>query len=547
MDLAKNFQNNDYAAINKTFIDSNNNIYTIGTFNTSNFTIENTSIANSSQTPTNPNLQYTDTYITKHDSNGNLIFVKHFSGSTFESLTSITYDGTNNFYVTGYFEGNIVLGQNTHQTTNNESKSFIAKFDLNGNVVWSKMINYHGNSILEYKNGFLYLAGLHSGNTFTYDNFTTPAANYVSVIEGMDKTFIAKLNLSGDAIWLKSSTYNGTTNIVNAHRIGTQLKALTIDNLGNVYLAGFFFCPSTTFGTQTLTKTGTATSANLFLTKYEPNGNFAWALKPATSAHTAVSDLKSDSQNNIYLMGNLSSSSISFGTNTINFPGNTGTFITKYTPAGTVSWLKGGKISSDALPNVGLGLNTFHKMYIDSNDNIHVSGIFSKYINFGNSYTFENADWTSNMFSVKFDSSGNASDFFKIGDVAQSLEIQILKAEGTLLYYLGKLNDPSLTLGSLILENNTGGQNFIAKRDASLGTKEFSKINSIYPNPAKSIVTISNFQENTSCTIFDITGKKIKQMILNQPTFSVENLEKGIYLLQIENDFTKENIKLVKN
>jgi len=544
---AKNFQNNDNSVSNDSFIDSNKNIYQIGNFNSSIFNIGTLQFLNSSEAPPNSNVQYTDTYVTKHDADGNLIYVKHFAGSKHESITSITFDGNNNFYITGYFNGTITLGQNTHSTTNTEGQSFMAKFDLNGNLIWSKEINYHGNSILEYKNGFLYLAGVHTGNTYTYDNLITPSANYVAVVENMDKTFIAKLDLSGNAIWIKSSTYTGSTNIQSQHRIGTQPKGLAIDNNGNVYVAGFFFSPSTTFGTQTLTKTGSSGSANLYIAKYDLNGDFAWALKPTTSAHTAVSDLKIDSQNNIYLMGNISGSSITFGTNTINFPANSGTFIVKYTVTGTVSWLKGGKISSDAQPTIGLGMNYFHKMHIDNNDNIHVAGVFSKYINFGNNYTFENADWTSNMFSIKFDTNGNASNFFKIGNVIQSREVKILNVEGDLLYYSGKLADPTLNLGNIILENSPlNNQSFIAKRQTNLSTEEFTKSFSIYPNPAESLVNISNYEENTILKIFDITGKKVREQVLSEPQFSIQNLAKGIYIVQLENDSNKQHLKLVK-
>lgn len=544
---AKNFQNNDNSISNDSFIDSNKNIYQIGNFNSSVFSIGTFQFLNSSEAPPNSNVQYTDAYIAKHDANGNLVYVKHFTGSKYESITSITFDGNNNFYITGYYNGTITLGQNTYSTTNPEGQSFMAKFDLSGNLIWSKEINYHGNSILEYKNGFLYLAGVHIGNTYTYDNLITPSANYLAVVENMDKTFIAKLDLSGNAIWIKSSTYNGSANIQSQHRIGTQPKGLSIDSNGNVYIAGFFFSLSTTFGTQTLTKTGSNGSANLYIAKYDSNGDFAWALKPTTSAHTSVSDLKIDSQNNIYLMGNISSSSITFGGNTINFPGNSGTFIAKYTTTGTVSWLKGGKISSDAQPTIGLGMNYFHKMYIDSNDNIHVTGVFSKYINFGNNYTFENADWTSNMFSVKFDSNGNASDFFKIGDVIQSREVKILNMEGDLFYYAGKLADPLLNLGNIVLENSSlTTQSFIAKRQANLNTKEFTKSFSIYPNPAESVVNISNFEENATLKIFDSTGKEIKEQVLSQPYFSIQDLAKGIYILQLENNLNKKHFKLIK-
>jgi hypothetical protein len=546
---AKSFQNNDVSALYNTFIDSNKNIYTIGTFNTATSTFETTTLTNSSEAPPNQNVQYTDAYITKHDSNGNLVFVKHFNGSKFDSFSAIAYDGADNFYVTGYYNGNITLGTNTYESQNNETKSFIGKFDLNGNVVWTKPINFHGNSILKYKNGFLYLAGIHSGNTYTYDALVTPSANYAAVVDFMDKTFVAKLDLSGNAIWLKSSTYNGTSSIQNAHRIGTQPKGLTIDNNGNVFIAGSFFSNSTTFGTQTLTRNVATNNANLFIAKYDSAGNFGWASSATTSSgsHSTVSDIQADGLNNVYLTGTIYNSNANFSGSSISFIGNSGSYLTKYTTSGAVSWVKGGRIATDIQPNTSLGSNYFDKIYFDANNNIYVSGVFYGYINFGNNYFVQNPNFIANLFSVKFDQSGVASNYFKIADASQSREVKILDFQGSTYYYTGRLSDPSLTLGTITLQNTSSGQTYIAKRDASLSIDEFTISNSIYPNPATSTVTISNFQENTICTLFDLTGKKVKQISLNQPSFSVEDLANGIYVLQLENDLGKENIKLVKN
>lgn len=544
---AKSFQNNESSAFTNSFIDNNKNIYTVATFNSNNLNIESLQITNSSEA-TPPNAQYTDAYLTKHDSNGNLVFVKHFTGSKFESFSSITFDGNNNFYVTGYYNGTITLGTNSYQAPDFETKSFIAKFDLNGNVIWSKPVNYHGNSILKYKNGFLYLAGIHSGDTYTYDNLVTPSSGYTAVVSSMDKTFIAKLDLLGNAIWLKSSTYNGTASVQGSHRIGTQPRGLDIDNNGNIYVAGHFFSNSTTFGTQTLNRNASTNNANLFIAKYDSSGNFGWASTAVTSSgsHSTVYDLRADGLNNVFLTGTIYNSTANFGGSTISFFGNSGSYLTKYNSSGAVSWVKGGKIATDAQPNTNLGSNIIDKIYFDANNNIYVSGLFYGYINFGNNLYIQNPDFTGNLFSVKFDQSGLASDYLKIADATQSREVKILDMQGSTYYYAGRINDQSLTLGNITLQNNTNGQTFIAKRDTSLSTSEFSKSFGIYPNPANTIVTISNFEENIKCTLFDMTGKKVKEIPLSEPYFSVEDLARGVYVVQIESKSTKESLKLVK-
>ena len=543
----KNFQNNDYAFSN-SFIDNDKNVYTTGNFNTPNFSIENLQFTNSSGTPPNPNVNYTDAYITKHDSNGNLIFAKHFLGSKHESFSSITFDGTGNFYATGYFGGDITLGATTHVAPNLETKSFIAKFDLNGNVIWSKSISYHGNSILKYKNGNLYLTGTHSGNTFSYDNLVTPSADYTAVVDYMDKTIIAKLDLFGNAIWLKSSTYNGTPNIQNSHRLGTQPKGITVDNNGNVYVAGHYFSNSTTFGTQTLNRNAASNNANLFIVKYDNVGTFGWASTATTSSasHSTVYDIQADDLNNVFLTGTVYNSNANFGGSTISFIGNAGSYLAKYNSSGVVSWVKGGRIATDAAPNANLGSNIFDKIYFDSNNNIFISGVFYGFINFGNNYTIQNPNFTGTLFSVKYDQTGIASEYIKIADVAQSREIKILDIEDSTYYYAGKLNDATINLGPITLQNDTGNQTYIAKRDVSLEVGEVLISNSVYPNPTTSFVTISNFQEGMQYKIFDISGKLVKENKLDSPSLIVEELLSGNYILQITNGLLTENLKLVK-
>lgn len=547
------------SAINGCFIDNQKNIYQIGIFNSENFTIGETVIPNSSEVPANPNIKYQDAYITKHDSQGNLVFVKHFLGSKFEGFSSVAYDNNNHFYVTGFYNGTMTVGNQTYQTENNETKSFLAKLDLNGNVIWSKALNYHGNAILKFKDNYLYLAGSHSGDTFTIDNVTTPSTGYTSVVSYMDKTFTAKLDTSGNIVWMKSSTYNGSASINEPHRVGTQPRALDVDSQGNVYVSGVFFCRSTTFGTITLNKSVTNNNANLFITKYDNNGTVAWASSAATgsSAHSAVSDLAIDSNNNIYLTGQIYNSQVSFGGNTLNFIGNQGSFLVKYAPAGNVIWARAAKMATDAQPNTSLGLNSYERLFIDSNSNIHVSGTFIKYINFGNNLVVENTDTNNNLFTIKYDTNGNPSNFYKVAVANSTLQVEILDvAENeNVFYYSGKTSNNLLTLGDFTINNPAFTQlTFLGKRDKRLSVEEHSATNfTVYPNPSQEQMYVTGTglsAENVLFTVYDLNGKKIKSVASKNndtATIEVKDLAQGTYVLKIEGDTIKQNIKFVKS
>ncbi|PZO27392.1 MAG: hypothetical protein DCE86_13290 [Flavobacteriaceae bacterium] len=548
-------------AITDSFMDSQKNIYHIGVFNSETLTIGGTVITNSSEVSPITNAKYQDTYITKHDSDGNLLFVKHFPGSKIDGFTSIAYDNNNHFYVTGYFNGNITLGTNILQSQNDEMKSFLAKLDLNGNVVWSKVMDYHGAPILKFKDNNLYLTGTHTGNTYTIDNITTPSAGYTAVISFMDKVFVAKFDTSGNAIWLKSSTYNGSSSINEPHRVGTQPKAITVDNLGNVYIAGMVFCRSTTFGSITINKSVTNNNANLFITKYDSNGTVLWASSAPTNStsHTTVTDVVTDSNNNIFLCGQVYNSQIGFGGTTLNIGSGQGSFLTKYAPAGNVLWAKAAKIATDTQPGIGNGMNSFERLFVDSNNNIHVTGIFIKIINFGNNFVFENNNNTgiSNLFSVKYDTNGNPSDFYKITEANNSREIKILDVSDNenVYYYQGRTPESTLLLGDITIANPANLQlTYFGKRDKRLSTEEhFVKNFMLYPNPSQEQIYISGMassSENMFFTIYDMGGKKIKsQEATNEDimTIDIKDLASGSYVLKIEGVTAQKSIQFVKN
>lgn len=555
---AKNFENISNDAMTTSFIDSQKNTYHIANFSSPTANLGATVITNSSETPTNPNVSYSDTYIVKTDSEGNVQLLKHFNGSKFESLTSIAYDNNAHFYVTGYFNGSMTLGETTYQSQNNEGKSFLAKLDLNGNVVWSKLINYAGNNLLKFKDNYLYFAGVHSGDTYTLDNLTTPSVGYTAVVSYMDKTFVAKLDTAGNAIWLKSSTYNGSSTINEPHRIGTQPRGLAVDNLGNVYVAGVFFCRSTSFGTTTLNKSVTNNNANLFIAKYDSSGNSSWAATAATNsaANSIVTDLATDSNNNIYLMGQVYSSTVNFGGNSLNFPGGYGSYLVKYATAGTVLWARSGKIATDAQPSSGVGTNFFDRMFIDSNNNVHVSGIFTSYINLGNGIVVQNDNYNTNLFSVKFDSNGATSNFLKLTEAENSREIKILdvSADENVMYYTGRTGNPTFTLGNITLNNATNKTvTYVAKRDKRLSIEEH--LNSgftLYPNPSQEQIYVSGLlpAENLNFTIVDMTGKTIKSLNPESSetiAINVSDLALGTYVLKIGNGTAQKSIKFVKN
>ena len=82
-----------------------------------------------------------------------------------------------------------------------------------------------------------------------------------------------------------------------------------------------------------------------------------------------------------------------------------------------------------------------------------------------------------------------------------------------------------------------------------LNTENFEQNSfSVYPNPAKDFLVIENLTNETisSVEIYNLTGKLVKNEILNFSTINIEDLAKGIYLLRIKTENKIINQKFIK-
>lgn len=84
-----------------------------------------------------------------------------------------------------------------------------------------------------------------------------------------------------------------------------------------------------------------------------------------------------------------------------------------------------------------------------------------------------------------------------------------------------------------------------------LGTNTFESINAtIYPNPVKEKLTIElPHPQQTLVKIYSISGQLIKQLEINNFSTKIDlnNLNSGIYILQLQTETSRVFIKLLKN
>lgn len=67
----------------------------------------------------------------------------------------------------------------------------------------------------------------------------------------------------------------------------------------------------------------------------------------------------------------------------------------------------------------------------------------------------------------------------------------------------------------------------------------------VYPNPFKDKIYVRNFKGNCDYSLFNIYGQKISSGALNGEISGLENLEKGIYFLQVSNNEYSRKYKII--
>ncbi len=92
-----------------------------------------------------------DIFISKHDKDGNMLWINSVGNVGNESITNLLIDKTNNLYLVGK------SSEKTLTNSKNNESAFISKFNSSGNLLWSKKINPQQQSNFSVKKTFLSL------------------------------------------------------------------------------------------------------------------------------------------------------------------------------------------------------------------------------------------------------------------------------------------------------------------------------------------------------------------------------------------------------
>lgn len=284
-----------------------------------------------------------EAYVLKLDSNGDFLWARSFGGVDYDSAHSVTTDPQGNVIVAGTFEGTVDFdpGPGTVELASaGPSSTFLVKLDSDGNFLWARA---YDQTIFNYYPHPRAIRTDMDGNTFMAVGFE-----------------ILKISPSGTLQWRR--TLSGSGNSVAV--------APTLTN--EVYLAGTFsgtvdFVPGTHVEYH-----ASLGGKDVFLLKLDGDGNFDSIITLGGTNNDDIISMAVDREGRPHLSG-LFSGPVDFdpspGVATVQGQ-NGGNFIAKYSPNGSLIWVKGfgaewslGSYSSD--------------IAIGNNNNVYITGTHS--------------------------------------------------------------------------------------------------------------------------------------------------------------------------
>ncbi|MBK9264697.1 MAG: nucleotide-binding protein [Polyangiaceae bacterium] len=261
-----------------------------------------------------------DGFLAKFDPAGNLLWSKHFSGTSSQKALAVAVDGMGNVVVAGNFLGSVDFGGGP--LTAMDADAFVAKYDASGNHVWSKQfggadVQSINTVAIDSMNDIL-VGGSFAG-TVDFGGGTMTSTNV--------DLFGMKLDDNGNHVWSKHFD----------QQIGSQpaLTNVAVDSAGNVAFTGYFF-NTVDFGGGPLTSAG---SYDVFVGKFGPNGQHLWSKRFGDTSDESPTGFGFDGTGNLFIAGGFKGP-LNLGGSTLMSAGDNDCWIAKLDSAGNHQWSK---------------------------------------------------------------------------------------------------------------------------------------------------------------------------------------------------------------
>jgi len=518
------------------------------------------------------------------------LWAKNAGGIDTDLSVSVAVDASGNVYVAGFFQSPVITFGSYTLMNEGLGDMFLAKYDAGGNVLWAKSVggidNDYAHSVAVDASGNAYVTGNFYSSNITFGSYTLTNAASCDM-------FLAKYDANGDVLWAKSA---GGTDCDYAHSVVTDVS-------GNAYVTGSFESPTITFDSYTLTNAG---SSDMFLAKYDADGNILWAKRVGGTGSDYMLSIAVDASENAYVTGYFYSPAITFGSHTLTNTGYFDIFLAKYDAGGNVLWAKSAEgtgfdyaysVAVDASGNAyvtghfngttitfgsytltnegffdiflakydaggnvlwaksGEGLNYDYAYFValDASGNAYVTGTFESPVLTFDSFPLTNVG-NVDIFLAKYDSGGNVRWAKSVGGAGDDYAYSIAVDASGNVEVTGFFDSPNIIFGSTTLTNTVtnGSDTFLAKLSTITGINDANhSLNiSMFPNPAidKITIDISVESDKSNLTIINTQGHEFLQQEItgSTTTIDISGLKSGVYFVKLLNDRTMKVKKFVK-
>jgi hypothetical protein len=488
----------------------------------------------------------TDIFLVKYNHAGEIIWIRQAGGKEDDDsyAVHIGQDGycylTGSFADTAYFEQDslICVDENIFYFD-----IFLAKYTLNGELIWVTRAGeaFWDEAFSIYTNsaGDVFITGSYWG-TCKFDNITLSGLFGSGATDGFD-IFVAKYDQDGNALWANRMVERGWD----------RGSDITVDHAGNCYVTGGFQTALLLggFGGPSFTPTGGSGDEDVFLVKYNSEGDYVWKSSGGSIGFDQARAVSLDDDNHIYLTGVFSDTAIFDSTDQIISHGLSDAFLAKYDSTGTLLWVRGAGSSGEDGSN---------DVIVDSQGNAYICGYF------GGAAMFDQLEVIgAGMFIAKYDPNGNVLWVKQINEMDNLAKSLGLMPTGDLV--VTGVFENSATFGSNVLSAKGQTDVFVAQLDTvavstiddmySESLPQRSYLAQNYPNPFNPITKISYQLPVTSFVelhVYNLLGQQVVTLVSEKQsagryevTFNAENFSSGVYFYSLRTDNWQDMKKMI--
>ncbi|RLD26522.1 MAG: hypothetical protein DRI54_02690 [Bacteroidetes bacterium] len=447
-----------------------------------------------------------DGFITKFDSDYNLLWSTYLGGEGFDVIFGIVTLTDGNIVVVGATQSELDISTvgAYQEDFNGVEDVFVSMFTSTGDILWS---TYFGGSLIDRAKSIIsdfenniYVVGQTSSS-----NLATSGA-YQEIIGGNTDGLLSMFNSNGNMIW---TTYFGGEE-------GDLFTDVTINNQNELCLYGIT-SSETNIATENVHQETLSGSINSFITKFTLTGERLWGTYYGGDFLEQANSIDSDSNGNIIVSGyTLSDIGIATTGAHKSTRESEDSFLASFNSDGQINWgtyFGGSKDEEDSFVYVK-GNDIYFTGRTNSNDGI------AKGTPYQSEYAGEVTDefFNSDIFLTKFDSSGQQVWGTYYGGFGSELSNGLaMLDENTVVLASssGGSTDEVVTSDALNPENAGFADGLFAVFDVdlliSVNEIEPGALN-IYPNPANNYFVINlplTLPKNGMVEIYTLEGKRI--------------------------------------